>query len=96
MAPWTTKRTPRREAVSEGAASIGTFITAEIGRTSTPGRLPKRVINASANPKHTPWSSVALPRRIRGKTANDERSFHLPASSGPTALFVPDQESVGE
>ena len=48
------KADPRRVAVSEGGAEAGKFITAEMGRTSTPGRLPRRVIKASAKPRQMP------------------------------------------
>jgi hypothetical protein len=39
MAPWTTKRTPRREAMSEAVASVGRFSTDEVleGNPAAPG-----------------------------------------------------------
>ena len=74
MAPWTTKRTPRRDPTSEALISAGTFGIADVGKTSTPGRFPRRDTSASANPRHTPLSSEIFPRTPSGSTARAGRS----------------------
>ena len=75
-----------------GVAPVGALSTAEVGITSTPGRFPSRVTSASAKPRHTPLSSVALPISISGKTANDER---LLPSSVLTARVMPATSACG-
>src|ERR1700723_1594531 len=76
MAPCTTNRTPRREAISEGVSARGRFRTADVGSPSTPDRLPRSDTSASANPRHRPWSSVAFSGSNSGRTAMEDRSPH--------------------
>jgi hypothetical protein len=64
--------------------------TAEVGRTSTPWRFPRRAISTSTKPSDRPWSSVWLSTRNRGITARDALSEHPGTFSGfPLAMLAP-------
>ena len=82
MAPCTTNRTPRREAISEGVNSGGTFRTADVGSTSTPDRLPRSDTRASAKPRHRPWSVSSPP-----PTATPERTSGEGGLIGHRSIF---------